>query len=741
MKMFSIVAAPSRMDYAALVEAMLGAKFAVRYDTSRSETSMFMEESVAERLRFAVPGLGLSVAEPDHASDGAECMVVYPPDRETRNLQAAYDSAWSPELFSDIYEVMSGVGSCIWVICVPSEPRYVKRFKSRIEESLGGIEVRRTRSEGGRSQSSSLTNSMQTEVYSDSEERKVFLSMLSMLDSSAISNWNAYKAFVVTDGRPEAAKYIKSKVLVIEERSVRVHADSLFSMADQMGCVPLSTAKLAELLFLRGTAYSETTVRTSYPPKASGGIELGNFLRDSVTPTQNSVSLAPRTLNMGSVLSGLPGSGKTFAAMSIISQAICIAGGRTVPVIISPTAEWSEFGRREGIRVIRIYDSACMNLFGCYTNVNIEKFYENLAVLISSSSGAGPYRGSMEKCLLSAFHNAYSNGRQPDPVSVYHSIEDAVISQHGKRTNAGVKYTKHGENVMAALENLRLMLSRPEFAYAEGENMKDVLLGGVVFDLSLVSNGMKPFFYSMILNQVYSVLDEMDEKGTESLRMLVCLEEAQTVFGQDDNNGATIDLRQRMQDFRKKGLGMMLLTHNISDISQGIRRICQTKLYFRQSPDLARYAATDLGFDEESYQDAVARLRQLEHRTCACTYFTEVNGARRIANPVFIRTGGYELDSFAKPVQTQKVQSKGLIDCTLTILGKNGKPEEGAGASVKYLGENAGSGVTDSDGRMTLHALLPGKAYEISVRISGHEIKAKAVKLSFTAAPEVTLSV
>ncbi|EQD45973.1 hypothetical protein B2A_09061, partial [mine drainage metagenome] len=201
-------------------------------------------------------------------------------------------------------------------------------------------------------------------------------------------------------------------------------------------------------------------------------------------------------------------------------------------------------------------------------------------------SNAGPYRNSIEKVLLSAFNKSYKDTKDPDPNTVYSNIELAVIEQHAKVTNTSIKYTKHGENIKAALQNLRLIISRPEFAYNNGIDFRSIIERGAVFDLSNVSNNMKPFFYALILNQIYGFAESFDIYGDSKLRMLICLEEAQVVFSNDAESAANQDLENRVQNFRKKGIGLFLITHNATDISPRIRRLLQFKMYFRQSADV-----------------------------------------------------------------------------------------------------------------------------------------------------------
>ena len=184
-------------------------------------------------------------------------------------------------------------------------------------------------------------------------------------------------------------------------------------------------------------------------------------------------------------MTGLPGTGKTKLAQSIIEQAHSKGSG---VVIISPTGEWNGFGQKNSLVVLDLGDSGCrMNLFRCETT-DRRKFYEGLAMLIAAGCNPGPYRNSVEKCLVAAFSRAYSVCDNPDPAIVYDEIEEAIIEQHGKRIGTSVKYTKHGENTRAALESLRQLLMMPQFAYPEGVSFSETISGGAVFDLSGISN-------------------------------------------------------------------------------------------------------------------------------------------------------------------------------------------------------------------------------------------------------------
>jgi hypothetical protein len=175
-----------------------------------------------------------------------------------------------------------------------------------------------------------------------------------------------------------------------------------------------------------------------------------------------------------------------------------------------------------------------------------------LAIILSSAAGAGPYKRPMEKCMLNAFRIVYRDTSNPDPIEVYEQIEESIIRLHGKRTNAGVKYTKHGENIKAALESLRIILNNPNYSTKNSIKFEELLTGGAVFDMSAASTATRSFLYALILNQLYAITSSFDTKGDEELRMLICIEEAQIIF-KEETSPAVEDLKQRIQDFRKRG--------------------------------------------------------------------------------------------------------------------------------------------------------------------------------------------
>ena len=295
------------------------------------------------------------------------------------------------------------------------------------------------------------------------------------------------------------------------------------------------------------------------------------------------------------MITGLPGSGKTREAMSVIDL-ILAQSGRVKPAVfvITPTEEWKGFASAHSMFFVKAYaDATPINFFRCPGRMDVRKFYGDLAMILASASNAGPYQNPMEKCMLNAFKVAFKDERDPDPASVYNQIEESIVRYHGKRTNAGIKYTKHGENIKSSLEDLRGILSMPQYCVKNGIRMEDLLESVAVFDLSSASTNVKRHLYALILNQIYSLASQFDLNGDGELRLLICIEEAQTIFGGIESP-AVRDIKQRIQDFRKQGVGIILLTHSVSDIEVGIRRLCQLKLYLKQAADTAQIAAKDL---------------------------------------------------------------------------------------------------------------------------------------------------
>ncbi|MEM3838962.1 MAG: hypothetical protein QXF01_00040 [Candidatus Micrarchaeaceae archaeon] len=710
--LFEIDSLPSKFDPTALIDAMLNAQFMLCNDIKSGRSFIAFEDRNAEiRLKRAITGIKMHREE-------ADSLKLY----DARYMVCFSEPGFSKEgvinsNIADIYRVLGGTDSLLLVSFVPSNKEHVEAVKQRVENLVSSKSIRMIKNLGNRNGISQSSDSMQMELFYESGERSMLLSLLDSLNQAALRNGYAYKVGMALCGDIRLRDYIKSRFFVFEEREMRgtYTLESLFCSMKKADALPLSNKCAASYIAFSEVVGRDETINTSYR-KTDGEIEIGEYLRGSLAGSGDILSLECRLFNLGTLISGLPGTGKTTTAMGIIKQLAKASGAKTS--IISSTSEWNHFGASLGMKVIRIYGSNTtrLNLFRCDSRVNIERFYENLAMLMASASGAGPYRSSMEKCLLAAFRRAYSSTRSPDPALVYEEIEKAVIEQHGKKSNTGIKYTKHGENVLAALQNLRLMLMKPQFAYSDGEDFAKLLDSGVVFDLSMVSNNMKPFFYALILNQIYSFADTLDEKGNDELRMLICIEEAQLALGNQEESAAALDLCQRIQDFRKRGIGLILITHSITDISTSIRRLCQIKLYFRQSADSAKYACGDLLFREEDAKLVIDKLKSLPQSTCAASFISIQNGLRIPNYSVFVNVGriveNLNPEGFwheDPPGQDEPKPTK------VRIHNQEGMLMAGVHIELAYLGETIFSGFSDERGEVTIGRLLQERKYTLLV--------------------------
>lgn len=712
LRVVEIDSLPSNMNCKVFIDSMLGSQFMLYHDLKNLKTFLVTGENDAlARLRSAIPGLSF------HEGDAASVRLNSPLYLVGYSTAEAARRGDEPEpILSNLYSLLGRSCSSLIVSFAPASKEHVERVRTRIEEMASGKGIRLTKNSGNRNGLSSSSDSMQMELFYESDERRMLLSLLDTLNEASLKNGMAYKiSFTFESGGGSAlVDYIRSRLFVFEERKISAKTiGDVYEFVKGADALPLSYADSAHFLAFSDRIARGDAIKTQYHG-TKGEIEIGEYLHESLTGNGDALLLDHSVFNLGTIISGLPGTGKTATAMRMVSQ---LVKKTTVhPVIISPTGEWNVIGKSLGLKIVRLYDSSVrINFFRCDSGINIERFYENLAMLLASASNAGPYRNTMEKCLLSAFRNVYNATISPDPVKVYEEIENAVIEQHGKRSSVGVKYTKHGENTIAALQSLRLMLMKPQFAYPDGADFSELLKQGVVFDLSKVSNNMKPFFYALILNQVYSFTDMLDDYGNGDLRMLICIEEAQLMLDSDEKSAATLDLEQRIQDFRKKGVGLMLIAHSITDISLGIRRICQVKAYFRQSADAARYACNDLIFDEEQFKAVVERLKSLSQGTCAVNYVTVEGGMRVPHGSIFIKAQPYAMRDGAVSGCEEAIMPFKHAKTRVKILDSEGKPKSETPVELVYVGEKIFQGKTDKEGTVEIDDLMADREYRLLV--------------------------
>ncbi|HVC58229.1 MAG TPA: hypothetical protein VND15_02010 [Candidatus Acidoferrales bacterium] len=636
---FAITSMPNiGLNKQLLMEAIGKREFVLVYDFSRKITLIGLENTT-NPLNFraedsgSIPGFSIEASDFNISNAPIELFCCYKQPSLENPLPA----------FTDIFSADFKAGF-VCVAFLPLNLSELECSKRRIERLLSSKNLKETSASTSGMFNSKTSLSVQRELFDGSEERLLLEQMLGSINNSLLSNGMTYKIFVAGQTEQGISEYLESRVLILKHYgAVKAKgADELLASIRNLDALPVGSAVAELFLNVYGSYRLGYAIRTQ-APYSSGDLEIGSFLKDGASRSNIRVSIARSSLNLGFILTGLPGSGKTREAMAITDSIMAKNPGKqTAVIVISPTSEWNSFAGCHGMYKITVGDGKLpINFFSCPEGVEKRVFYENLAMILSSASNAGPYQNPMEKCMLNAFRAAYKDTNAPNPINAYDELENSIIKFHAKRTNSGVKYTKHGENIRSALENLRAILSLPEYSVSNGIDMQDIASKGVVFDLSKVSSGSKAYLYALLLNQIYALSSLFDLAGDDELRMLVCVEESQLIFGNKES-AALQDIKQRIQDFRKQGIGLMLLTHNVTDIDPSLRRLCQTKLYLKQAPDVAQIAAKDMVFTHAKDEEVVLKLKLLESGTGAFSYVTKLGQQKLPNDTIFLSTRMYE---------------------------------------------------------------------------------------------------
>ncbi len=674
--MLLVKALPSAgVDRRVFFDAVGKQDFGIFVNAETKRTYLWFESpDCIKRIRNMIPGFEAESAEPLFGAAGdARAILAYRLPQEGFDIVAAVTS-----------RVEKGSFGILFLRCGEREASTAKEM---IEGMLGTRAVKATAVQSARGRGGGT--SLHMDLFTDSEERRMMLDMLEDANTTLLSGRQLYKVFFVAFDSEEGVRSALSETAVMIGET-RVGFDciaGLFSSLKGQKALAFGTQHASCFVGFIGAERLNYAIETFAGPESAGGIALGRYAMAGVAETEREVTMPRSSLNLGMIISGVPGSGKTCEAMAIIRQTMAV--DKPAIVVISPTNEWNAFAAGHAMHLIEVgKDYTPINFFANPKGTSREKFYEDLALLLSSASNSGPYRNPMEKCLLNAFRLSGRQGLM-NPTEVYDQIEESIIRLHGKKTNVGVKYTKHGENIKAALENLRHILSHNVYSVTTGVQLGDMAKDGVVFNLAGASNNAKPYFYALLLNQFYALADMFDDDGDDELRMLICIEEAQTIFMAEKESAASMDLTSRIQDFRKKGVGIMLLTHSITDITPEIRRMCQNKIYMKQAPDIAAIAAKDLVFTYAEQDEVVAKLKHLDSRLCAVNFVAKSGDEKLASDSVFLITKHYKEQAAAAARPSRHGVSRG-IRARVTIEDKregDRKSREIAGLAVSFLGE------------------------------------------------------
>jgi len=680
----------SELDGGALVGCIGRRSFVLVYDLSSTKSLLGFEGPDAPAVAASLMGQAVGVElEPSdfrglEGSEDCTALCAY-------RLSGEGDARF----FYDLFQALPREGF-VAILFMEVSGEELGFIKAKLERMMSLKNVKET--ESSRQGHGEASHSIQRDLYHDSEERMMLAREIESLNAAMLSGSLAHKIAIVVPKRlGRIREYIDTRFLVLAEYDFRRKGvEEIYDYLSKRPSLAFGPDHSGEFLNFYGFHNTNHSLGTPMPIQ-DDGIEVGRFVREGILETELPVRIAKSSMNLGFVITGLPGSGKTREAMSVIDR-LHAEGGMHM-AIITPTPEWKEFAESHGMYVIRPYlDSTPINFFRRPGSIEPEKFYSNLAMILSSAADAGPYQRPMEKCMLNAFRKCYSDDDQPEPAKVYGEIEQSIVKYHGKQGPSGIKYTKHGENIKSSLENLRGIVSKEQYCVRDGIRLEEMLPEGVLFDLSATSAGTRTQLYALILNQIYSIADGLDSRGDGELRLLICLEEAQTIFG-DERSPAVQDIKYRIQDFRKQGIGLMLLTHNVSDIDVGIRRLCQLKLYLKQAPDNALVASKDLIFSGLEQDKITLKLKTLGSGVGAFSSISKSGTHKRQQDTVFIRTNEYNEiaadgnDRIGDYLANRNLRKASSIKCRLKLSHMDYKDLKGRemldyrSVRISYLGE------------------------------------------------------
>lgn len=636
---FKVSGLPSRgFDPAEIFEFIGRENFALIYDLKNSVSVLGMSDGnandIIKQVTNGIPGVEFKESDGNFLSNnGYSVFSIYRKIEEFGN-----------KLFYDIFDVLPR-GGFIAILFVNTSVEEAGSTKKHLENLLSSKNIRESESSLKSILSRRVNSTSQRDLYYDSEEKLMLGLAIESLNKAILSNGLTYKIFfMVPKNYPQISDYISKRFLVLSEYELdKKDFKAAVEFLGTKPSIPFGTDYLKEFINFYGFHNPNHTLHT-YMPVLNDGIPIGKFVKEGVSETDIDVRIDPSSINLGFIITGLPGSGKTREVMAIIDSLLGSYSDRKPAIfVITPSREWEDFALFHEMFFIKLYqDNAPINFFRCPQVMGGEKFYGNLAMILSAAANAGPYRNPMEKCMLNAFRRVYNGNDIPDPVIVYGEIEESIIRYHGKRMMGGeVKYTKHGENIKSALENLRGILAKPQYCVKNGIRIEDLADNGAIFDVSAASAGTRAQLYALILNQIYAITDRFDTDGDDELRLVICIEEAQLIF-KDEDSPAVEDIKQRIQDFRKQGIGLILITHNVNDIDVGIRRLCQLKLYLKQASDTALIASRDLIFGNVEQEDVLLKLKTLSSRVGAFSCVSKNGKEKKQQDTVFISTDTYK---------------------------------------------------------------------------------------------------
>ena len=208
-----------------------------------------------------------------------------------------------------------------------------------LEDRISRIEVRSSYSD---IQTHGPTSSRSTDSYYQSFERELLSRLIDNLTEVQMARMSAYKvAFVIelANGHEQVIDFLKANSVLFGTRKIAINGVSdLMRWPRAAAAIPLSYSNASFALTLSDRIRRIPYLRATNS-SAVGDIVIGSEL-DGASEGSHGITMSSHVMNLGTMIAGLPGTGKTKSAMLMIGQALK-PGIRLA--IISPTGEWNGF--------------------------------------------------------------------------------------------------------------------------------------------------------------------------------------------------------------------------------------------------------------------------------------------------------------------------------------------------------------------------------------------------------------
>ncbi len=625
--------------------------FSLTYDFEKNKT-LFLTANIksenVQALQDAWPGLTFKPKENEELEltsafrlDGFPFQQAYSV-KDPQGITQPEHSQKPTARFETLFSALNGKNCHLTIGFQPVSTSELEKERAQFEKILSIDSSSRQGATHDAIMAKNHSHATTTAIVEKTDQTRIAAEIVTMINDAKTQNDAINRVSIYGTGpdAPLLKKMLETRYMTHEEK-LRDVQKARFKLPLPHGEI-MSGQYAAEFIhFDPAHAKTQTAIplETITKDALNTGILLGKELKNAIKPTERTIHLHPDALMLHGLITGLNGMGKTTLAHQIASD--CLKNN--VPVItFSPDKEWTRLARSSpNLYIIPLYDSVPFNLVRCPDNTPVQQYYQNLALWLGKAMNAGPYTQPLIKTMLAAFTELYRKKPEPTLEEVYDAIEEATESAFGIRLASGeFKMDKYGHNIKSSLENLRQILLKQNYQAKKGVKIEDCIKNGAVFDASEVSELLKPLFYAFLYSQIFSyVLKNYDEKARH-LRLLLCMEEAHLVFKNDEEHEAkhlTQDLENKLGLLRKRGIGLLFITHFSDQLNESIQRYTQNKISFRQDSHSIDQTIKDLAFPLDDFQllnKAKTKFLQLKPFEACCRLSDQDNLSH---GPAFIQ--------------------------------------------------------------------------------------------------------